>query len=342
MLEGKALSQWVVQLRSDNRGLQLRAAQALSRAPAEMQPAIVPQLLPLLKSERENDKFVAAQTLGEYGPAARAAIPDLLPMLGGTQYERNRAAAAKALGQILSAEGRSACGGKDAQPGDEAEKVTQALIAVFEDKYSDVRREAVTACGTIGPAAKSCIPHLPRRLVDRTLVPHPWIEQDERSLVERAAAWTAGRMGPLAAEHIDRLIALMHGRSYPEVVEAIGRIGPVHENVARNVTDRMEKVMNTHDLLLGERKAGEYVPACFAALETFGPKAAAAVPLMARLLAEQPREYGGPHIPLLALKVLGAVGRGAAEAVPDIEKLAAATKDPKVREAAEQALARIK
>jgi hypothetical protein len=45
--------------------------------------------------ERE---FVAAQILGVYGPLSRVAVPDLLPMLKGTQYERNRTTAAKALG----------------------------------------------------------------------------------------------------------------------------------------------------------------------------------------------------------------------------------------------------
>ena len=92
--ERKPLSEWVNQLRSANCGLQLKAARALSKAPAEMYAKIVPQVIPVLKSERENDKFVAAQVLGNYGPAAKAAVPDLLPMLKGTQYERNRAAAA--------------------------------------------------------------------------------------------------------------------------------------------------------------------------------------------------------------------------------------------------------
>jgi HEAT repeat protein len=96
----KPLSELAKQLRSDNRGLQLRAAKALTNAPVELKPIIMPKVLPLLKSERENDKFVAAQVLGECGPVARTAVPDLLPMLEGTHFERNRAAAAKALGQI--------------------------------------------------------------------------------------------------------------------------------------------------------------------------------------------------------------------------------------------------
>ena len=41
-VESKPLSQWVKQLRSDNRGLQLRAARALASAPADLRAAIVP------------------------------------------------------------------------------------------------------------------------------------------------------------------------------------------------------------------------------------------------------------------------------------------------------------
>jgi len=85
----------------------------------------------------------------------------------------------------------------------------------------------VTACGMIGPAAKTCIPHLPKRLVDRSLAAQPWLEQAERALVERAAAWTCGRMGKLAAVHIDRLISVMQANppQPTEFVDAIAEIG---------------------------------------------------------------------------------------------------------------------
>ena len=215
-IEGKPLSQLAKQLQSENRGLQLRAAQSLSRVSGDLIPRIVPRLFPLLKSERENDRFVAAQALGNYGQPARAAVPDLVLLLQGTQFERNRAAAAKALGQIL----------ENAQPGEEVEKVALALTAKFNedyDKYSDVRREAVRALGMIGPAARICIPKLTRGLTDFVL------HSQEHFMVRQQSAWTCGRMGPLAAEHIDRLISMLHaeGCKAPEIVEAIGRIGAI-------------------------------------------------------------------------------------------------------------------
>ena len=88
-VQGKPVSEWITQLRSENRGLQMRAARALSEAPAEARPALVPLMIPLLKSERENDRFVAAQVLGECGPLARPAVPELVPLLKGTQFSRS-------------------------------------------------------------------------------------------------------------------------------------------------------------------------------------------------------------------------------------------------------------
>ncbi len=314
-VEGKPLSQWVKQLRSDNRGLQLRAARALATAPADLRPAIVPLVIPVLRSERENDKFVAAQVLGEYGPMARRAVPDLLPMLEGTQAERNRAAAAKSLGQIL----------KDAKPDAEVEKATQALMAVFDDKYSDVRREAVTACGTIGPAAKSCIPLLPKRLVDRSLAKHPWEEQAERALVERAAAWTCGRMGKLAAVHIDRLISVMQANppQPTEFVDAIAEIGPVHDNVVPNIVDKLEKAVFGGYQGGSPEENANYRLHCVLALERFGEKSARAAPLLDRFLRE--KTFEGTKINLSILRTLKGIGPAAKAFAPTLRQWARMT-----------------
>jgi HEAT repeat protein len=297
----KPLSELLKQLRSENRGFQVRAARALSEAPEELRAAIIPKVIPLLKSERENDRFVAAQTLGNYGPVARAAVPDLIPVLKGTQYERNRAAAAKALGQIL----------KDAQPGDEAEQVTQALVVLFEDSYDDVRREAVAACGMIGPAAKSCIPHLTDRLKD-------WprrLPDDGTRLVRKAAAWTCGRMGPLAAQHVDLIITRLHseGDTVPEMVEALGLIGPVRDNMVPNIIDKLERV----DLNVGyELETQSYI-----ALKRFGPKAMPALSFLMRILRNTPDNRVRIEPLIAATKVIGAIGPEAKEAVPLLEKM---------------------
>ena len=299
IVDGKPVSQWVQQLRNTNRGLQVRAAQALSKAEANQMPAIVPQLIPLLKSERENDRFVAAQTLGSYGLVARKAVPDLLPMLKGTQFERNRAAAAKALGQIL----------KDAPPSDEVESVTDALIEKVTtnyDQFPDVRREAARALGMIGLAARKCISKLDKVLTEYGVgVP----DTDYRT-IRGAAAWTLGRMGVLSAEKMDYLISLMHKDLYrsTEYVEAMGCIGPVNDNVVPNIMDVIEMPQD------GMRNVIE----AYVALEKFGPKSAPAVPLLCRLLKEGRLS---PAVTIQCVKILKAVGPAAAEAVPLLTSL---------------------
>jgi hypothetical protein len=308
----KRLSELLVQLRHQNKGIQLRAAKALIEAPAELRPKMMPKMMPLLKSERENDKYVAAFILGECGPAARAAVPDLLPMLEGTQYERNRAAAAKALGLIL----------KDAKPSEEVEKVSAALTRRFNedyDKYADVRRESVRALGMIGPAAKSCIPRLTRGLTDF----QKWSEQHRQ--VRRQAAWTCGRMGPLAAEHVDRLISMMQseGEWAPEYVEALGLIGPVNENVAKNIVDKMEAADGNAEGLAVRDPAERFRVKGFAALARFGPKAECAVSFTKRFLSRRPRSNDayGVLMATEAVRMLGAVGPKAKEALPEVEAL---------------------
>lgn len=299
VISEKPLSEWLKQLRSENRGLQVRAAKALAEAPAEIRPVMMPKMFPLLKSERENDKFVAAQVLGECGAAAKAAVPDLLPMLEGTQYERNRAAAAKALGQIL----------KDSQPSDEVEKVVQALIKVFREKYPDVQREAVRACGMIGTAAKSCLPHMKEPLEFGI---HYSSDDAPYFLVRNEAVWTLGRMGPLAADYMDRLIARLHyeGRNMPRIVETIGLIGPVNNNVIPNIMDEIESAGRPGD------HDGFKVKA-FETLAKFGDKSAGAVPLIRRMLRDTTGNSPNP-IRLAMLKALPSLGPTAKEAAPEI------------------------
>lgn len=299
---GKPLSELVKQLRSENRGFQVRASRALSEAPTNLHARIVPQVLPVLKSERENDKFVAAQILGEYGPVARAAVPDLLPMLGGTQYERNRAAAAKALGQIL----------RDSKAGEDIEKVTDALVTAFGDAYPDVRREAVHALGVIGVASKRCVPKLVLLL------------GDQEQMVRAQAAWTCGQMGPLAAEHMDRLISLMHAEWTPEVVEGIGKIGPVNDNVVLNIVDRMEIASNQGWSEGTDMALWPFGSAAMKALQRFGPKAMPALPYLMKLL---PDKSGSDTVDIRArlvviaevTRTIGAIGPAAKAAIPRLE-----------------------
>jgi hypothetical protein len=301
VVDGKPLADWLKQLRGENRGLQMRAARVLINAPEAARPKIIEAVLPVLKSDRENDKFVAAQILGEYGPPARAAVPDLLPMLEGTQFERNRSAAAKALGQIL----------KDAPPAEEIEKVAKALIAVFRDKYPDVQRESVYACGMIGPAAKACLPHLQESL---TYGIHFSSEDTPYRAVRSATAWTLGRMGPAAAGYMDLLLSRLG--DVPEVVAAISKIGATQENVIPNLVDYAEA--------LGQdwRDATPSKEAVWNALESFGPKAAPAVPVIIRWLwGEGVNRFTTPDAYLRWFRILKNNAAVAGTACPKLKKI---------------------
>jgi HEAT repeat protein len=298
-IKGKTLSQLIKQLNSSNRGLQVRASRAISEAPKEAWPKIVPKLIPLLEAERENLRFVAAQTLGKYGPVARAAVPKLVPLLKGTQFERNRAAAAKALGLILV----------DAKESPEVTEVAKALVAKFNedyDQYSDVRRESSRAIGMIGPAAKVAIPKMTKGLIDYKK------HSQEHTMVRHESAWTCGRMGPLAKEHMDRLISMLHqeGERLPRIVWAIGEIGPVHANVVPNIVDKLEKSLNL----------GRYEPHMYNSIEAlakFGPKAAPSVDFLIYFL-KQGRFT--PRILEQTMKCLGAIGPKAKKARSHIKK----------------------
>ncbi len=307
-LKDKPLSYWLTKLQDKNRGFQMRAARTLENAPEELRPKIAPKLIELLGSDRENTKFPAAQALGKYGPMAKDAVPHLLPMLEGTQYERNRTAAAVAIGQIL----------KDSESSEQIDKVVAALIERMKDQYSDVRRESARACGMIGPAAKAFLPHVVPLLQEHK----PGVDKYEGYPVRLAAAWAVGRMGPHAKMHIDRMIAMLHvdGRVNQYVSEAIGCIGAVHENVVPNMVDWLEKMGRDW------RSAQATRMNAWVALEKFGEKSLPAVPLIARYLREPTGNSEPPELYTQWFKILKKIGPKAKEALPGVKKWAA-TKD---------------
>jgi hypothetical protein len=332
-LKGKPISHWLKQVDDPNRGLQVRAGRALSEAPEEMHEMLIPKLIPLLKAKRENTRPWAALALGAYGPKAKAAIPDLMPMLKGTQYERNRAAAAKALGQIL----------KGAEPCKEVDEVVKEMIRLFKDKYLDVRHEAVKALGMIGMAAKACVPHL--------VGPMGYAAAGNSTArnVGKDSIWTVGVFGELSKQHIDKMISIMHGSPLPHVIRAIGEVGPVHENVVPNIVDRMEKVASGTVIVregsrtrhMGGGTITANMMAGFDVLEKWGEKSAPSVDYMMHLISHKKwtrrMDYAKG-----AVRVLGAIGPKAKKAVPTIEKNCLGSSDEELKKAAEAALAKIK
>jgi HEAT repeat protein len=124
----------------------------------ERHPRALPTLTALLKEESSPEpygtRYHAATTLGELGPAAAAAAPDLIPAL---RDERSmvRRAAALSLGQLKSA----------------TRDVVKALEAALQDEIWTVRAEAARSLGKLGPAAAAALPALREASADRLVEP---------------------------------------------------------------------------------------------------------------------------------------------------------------------------
>jgi hypothetical protein len=137
-------------------------------------------------------------------------------------------------------------------------------------------------------------------------------------------------MGKLAACHVDRLIAIMHGERYPQVdpfftaavQDAIGLIGPVHGNVVPNLVDRMEAI--AAGTAFHPQHNGAMGRICYlrsvAALERMGPASASATSYLKRVIGGNP--FGDREKTLAMVKALGAIGPGAAEAAPELRRIA--------------------
>jgi HEAT repeat protein len=98
----------------------------------------VKELLVTLKSEKVTERAAAARILGELGPAAKEAVPDLQAALADPDKDVRRCAA-RSLGDI----------GKASKP------AVPALGKTLKDPDAPVRQASAYALGRIGdPAAK--------------------------------------------------------------------------------------------------------------------------------------------------------------------------------------------
>jgi HEAT repeat protein len=112
-------------------------------------PQIVAALVKNLRSDLLDQRAQAAYHLGNFGPAARTAVPALIEELHARAYTADRDVwdIAAALGQIA--------------PGTEfADASITALVEALRSKTADTRRDAAIALGRFGPRAKVAIPVL--------------------------------------------------------------------------------------------------------------------------------------------------------------------------------------
>lgn len=152
----------------------------MSNSLAKLGPAAVPHLTALLRSRKLHVRGSAVFALGELGPPAADAVPEILKTL--TDKAPARTYAVAALGQIAS----------------NAKLAVPALIRMLSDEDNEVRRAAVKSLGQFGPAAAKAVPKL-----------IPLLGANDWSLWQFLAAEALGRIGPAASSAIGPLQDLL-------------------------------------------------------------------------------------------------------------------------------------
>ncbi len=161
----KTPEQWIEVLGHRNPQARERAIDALVQYGRKS----VPPLVELLKSKTSSVvRLGAVRALGQIGPAAQPAIPQLIRLLGDHRWS-SRDAAADALAHI---------GGNDS-------RVTSALVSTLKsDPDERVRARAARALGRLHSTSSGVVTALARAL------------SDSDAQVQAEAAEALGRLGP--------------------------------------------------------------------------------------------------------------------------------------------------
>jgi hypothetical protein len=165
-------------------------------------PAI-PTLILSLKDQNELVRVWAVEALGNIGPDANAAVPQLIEGLQNTKDRSAHWAIALALGGI----------------GPAAKEAVPSLVKALQEKDDSLRESVVIALGRIGPDAKAAVPALIA------------VAKDKRNTGRRHAIEALGKIGPEARAAMPVLIeALAAPEPYlafhGTVAKALGGIGP--------------------------------------------------------------------------------------------------------------------
>jgi HEAT repeat protein len=307
---------------------------------ASMGEAAMPALLKAL--DHPEARYWAILVIGELGPKAKLAVPQLTKLLRDESVQIRREAV-MALGAI----------GKDAAP------AVPGMIAALNDQTASVRFGAAYALGILGPDAKTAIPPLTAALNgddEFMRVEAAWAlarikEKDPAAMDTAVKVLTAGITSKDNAVKRASVRALLDLRPGPAKVlpalktafdaadptvvnEALGAIAEAGDvaipailaamkiKEARGhavvILDQMDadgpKVVEALLEALGDDRADIRAEICFA-LAGIGPKAAAATPALVKLLSDDSERvrYG-------ATFALGKIGPQAKAAVPALTK----------------------
>jgi HEAT repeat protein len=290
----------------------------------------VPALTEMLRDDDPSARIVAAEQLGQIGPAAQAAIPLLLSQAtqDGSQHANTTAAAALKWIDLTA-----------------ARQVMDHFVQRLHDQDVQQRRTACAVLGSLGPLAKPAVPAL-------LAVAH-----DSDALVRRnvliALASIGIPSGPITAALLDGLrdssslvrqtAVTQFAFTVPLSQEAVTQMTPLPDDqdralatLARTALDRPKPGDAAHveslGMMIKHATARDYA---LHQLAQLGPAASdALLPVLPLLQAEQ------PLIRYLAAEALGAMGPAARQALSALRERQT-DPDPVVRAAVAEAVAGI-
>ena len=290
----------------------------------------VPTLIEMLQDDDPSTRIVAAEQLGQVGPAALAAIPRLLAQAtrDGSQHANTTAAAALKSIDLTA-----------------ARQVMTHFIPRLQDQDAQQRRTACAVLGSLGPVAKPAVPallavgHDPDELVRRNAlmalasigIPSPPIVaalleglRDSSSLVRQTAVTQFAFTVPLTQPVIAALTPLL---SDPDRSIA---------TLARSALDKSKPddaaQLESLGMMVQHSAARDYA---LHQLAQLGPVAGdALLPILPLLQDDR------PLVRYLAAEAIGAMGVSAKQALQPLQQQRQ-DPDPVVREAVAEAIAGI-
>jgi HEAT repeat protein len=290
---------------------------------------VVPTLIELLKDDDPSTRIVAAEQLGQVGPAARSAVPQLLNQAtqDGSQHANTTAAAALKWIDLTAArramthfiprlhdpdvqQRRTACG-VIGSLGPIAKPAVPALLAAAHDADALVRRNALIALASIG------IPSSPIgvALLDGL--------RDSSSLVRQTVVAQFAFTVPLTQDAVTALTSILND---PDKGIA---------TLARTALDKPRAGDAAHieslGMMLGHASARDYA---LHQLAQLGPAASDALPPILALLNDEQ-----PLIRYLAVETIGGMGAAARQALRALQQHQ--DSDPVVLAAITEAVSRI-
>ena len=251
-----------------------------------------------LRDKNPNNRLLAADSLGNMGPSAEEAIPDLIMVLGD-EHAMVRQQAEKALAQIGGASIPALitalnhrdtiirCSAADALGlmGPRAEAAVPALASLLGGPEYEVSRHAATALGFIGPASVPALQHAVRegnsQTIDMALAAFSVLQADR--------------------EIVGKLIQLMGNANESHSMRAFAAraLGKMREKAQETIPDLIHAMGDENKDVCD---AAEW------ALVQMGP---AAIPALTEILA------GGDHqVRSRVVHTLGSMGPAAENAVP--------------------------